>query len=257
MEYNHTMEQNESFSDTELWRIDKAFMTYHTKPSGYIIFTVFLSFSLIGIVLNIGTIYIIQYGRNIGREIKLQLTNLAVADLLFALLVPVLAAFQVLNFPFMDSAILCHIERFVVLTITSACPSWNLVISLERFVIIFFPFKAAHYTRKYKIIVAITAWVVGCLLHIDSFIFAKLVRDPQTNVMSCLVVVTSSTSLNRLLSAVKYILPSSTMTIVSIAISYKVECRQQIGETPTPYGKKVKKVSRPITIYVSALSFSA
>lgn len=242
MEHNLTAPQNGTAELTQ-GAMNQTLADHQTNRYNYPVFLMFWLISLLGLVLNTGAIYIIQYGRNVSREIKLQLTNLAVADLLFSLVVPVLAAFRVIKFPFIHSHTLCSLERFAIHTIKFSGPLWNLTISLERMVVICFPFRAVHYRKRHKVIVAVATWIFACVIHIDALIFAKLIRDPVTGTMSCWVVVTSSTDVNRLLAGVRCALPASIMTISSIVISYKIGCRKRIGETPSLQGKKVRQVS--------------
>ncbi|XP_067942901.1 C3a anaphylatoxin chemotactic receptor-like [Watersipora subatra] len=179
-------------------------------------------FGIVGAIFNICTIFIIRQGQHTSGEVKLQLINLAVADFLASLSIPILATFGVLQVSFPDDRCLCTTMQFLGAVPLYVSPLWNLVISLERFVIVFFPFRAALYRRKQKIAVAISVWLLGALAEIDGLLYSDIRYYPQINLTMCQRQgALRNPSLYLAIQAIKFIVPSTTILIVYISIGIK------------------------------------
>ena len=140
----------------------------------YVIGSIYALFSLLGFVLNLLTIFIVRLGNNIGKEFKIQLINLAIADIAFALVAPVEIAIYLLNLSFPNSTILCKIFCFgsgITYFTSLLCSA---AISLERFVIIYFPFRASRYRKRHKLFVIAAVWILGAVDGIIGLVFADV-----------------------------------------------------------------------------------
>lgn len=110
----------------------------------------------LGIILNLISIASIISGKRIHKEVKIQMTNLAIADLLACLVPEYLEQFWVFK---TDTT--CRVMSFIGYGAFYAGPLWNMVISLERVFVVFFPFKVRLYSGKLKAFVAVCVWMIG------------------------------------------------------------------------------------------------
>ena len=147
---------------------------YHSVITVYIMGFICIAFAVTGVLFNTLTIVVISKGQRIRKQLKFQLVNLAVADLVTAGTFPIYLMYRLLrlNFPLNDA--LC---KFIGLT--SIWPNfvsllWNMIISIERLLVIYFPLRMRHYLLKWKIIVAKLIWGMGFALRSNSL--AKLGR---------------------------------------------------------------------------------
>lgn len=134
--------------------------TYHHHcPDGFYERYLYITMASLGLILNIVSICTIICGQKMNKEVKLQMTNLAIADLL-ACLVP-----GYLQVPWaFNTDVSCKMLSFVGYGSFHTGPLWNMVISMERLVIVYFPFRARRYSSRYKIIVAVCVWTAGLAL---------------------------------------------------------------------------------------------
>lgn len=140
-------------------------------------FALFVSESALGIILNILTIFIIRGGKHIGKAVHLNLINLAIANILRAVTFPLLAAFELDPFSlvhFPNSSVLCKLYIFFVHGTQYASAFWSVVISVERFVVIFFPLKALSHSIKHKVLVVVGVWICCYAVRIDSAVYSDI-----------------------------------------------------------------------------------
>lgn len=108
----------------------------------------------LGIILNSTTLAVLVCGTNVGKEIRMQLTSLAVADVLWALTYPLC---KICSPP--TSQIFLYVAVYFV-TISFSCTG---AIGVERCVVVYFPLKTRTYSKRQKLHVIGIAWLVGTL----------------------------------------------------------------------------------------------
>ncbi|XP_067947421.1 histamine H2 receptor-like [Watersipora subatra] len=114
----------------------------------------------LGTFLNISTVIIIGFGRRITKEVKIQLINMALTDLLLALMTVsnVIMASLYFNkcvWSFDSSGVWTRVNLWY------ASPLCSASISIERAFIIYFPLSVYRYTKTHKILVACVIWVIA------------------------------------------------------------------------------------------------
>lgn len=215
------------------------------------------AFSLLGASLNIATITIIARGRNFGRGMKLQLMNLAVADLMSSLILPgssVVKGISSLS-SVIDYGILCRMQSYLVSVIFFSSLLFNTIISLERFVAVYFPLKMLNYRRVYATGLIVIAWL--CSLALNSSVlldFDPEVYSPELadNEVVCMAVNTLLVGKQHTVwlatFAIRCLVPSITILVAYRAICVKLVRRKQVGEKHQYYNnaisKQVSKVSK-------------
>ena len=203
---------------------------------------------VVGITLNILTIIVLRMGRKIHEEVKFQLINLAAADLLVACCLPTL---NILNF-FMTDAVqtlappdyqMCKVIIWLVLTATGASPLFNMLISLERFVVICFPLKARFYTKTLKRLAAVITWFItftgeAYVFALGSDNFDSM--EDVTQVGICKVRVRSLGALGLVWLLIQISIPTVTIIFCYTCIVIKL-CRQHtLGDSANQIQEKVR-----------------
>ena len=112
--------------------------------------------------------------------------NLALADLLMAVFDILHNLIYYLHLPFPNNVVLCKFYCFarwisIILSLLIAT-----AISIERFVIVFFPFKASQNRSAHKCITMAVAWLCAALLSIVVPLGAELRH--VGNLSQCIVV---------------------------------------------------------------------
>ena len=192
-------------------------------------------FAFFGLVLNTFTLVVIALGTKFGRGMKLQLGNLAIADLLCSLLTPgsaVVGGIVILPYP--DSTILCKMQQYI--TSVAFCTSLlcGAAISLERLVAVYFPLKMKEYRPRHAIVVLLSAWICTFALNVDSLIDNEVVTNPQrNNTMKCvsgryLLMQDVGGSL-LYLSTTRFLIPVVTILAAYGLIAIKLLTRKRIG----------------------------
>lgn len=118
------------------------------------------SMAVLGITLNIGTIITVRKGRSFKKKgIKLLLTNKSLADLLTSLTFPVAYALKPYwPYPTMLALfILASIASFAIYTSLL----WNTVLSVERFVAVYFPLRTLTNRKRSNGITCVFVWLVA------------------------------------------------------------------------------------------------
>ena len=170
---------------TTLPDIDLDDITLTVEDYSYI--SLYLSMAVLGVILNTFTLLTVGCGRHIDSKIKIQLMNLAFADLLMALFDPpdhTKVVYRNLSFPGNTAA--CKLYQFACGVSHYATLFCNAAISLERFVIIFFPFRAARYRKVHRYIVILLIWICAVLPAYPSLIQAEVIRYYDSSF--CLIV---------------------------------------------------------------------
>ena len=118
-------------------QLDSGIMLYnHREPTPFWFFAYCCTAIVLGVILNTLTITVLKMGRRIGEDVKFQLINLAIADLLTACCLP---TWYMVNYLITSSDYvaleehgyrMCQVIIWVVLGITAASPLLNMLISL-------------------------------------------------------------------------------------------------------------------------------
>ena len=121
--------------------------------------SIFIPEAALGLILNVGTILTVLKSRHLSTKgVHVLLVNKAVADLITSLTYPTVYA----ALPFGQEA---ELELLIISTFGSLgiylSLLWNAAISIERFVVIYFPLKSLVYTKKMKVILTAIVWSIG------------------------------------------------------------------------------------------------
>lgn len=209
--------------------------------SGYLIqisgiyIALLLTMAVLGLTVNILSIFIIALGSHVGKNIRIKLVNLAIADFLTA--VGLLVIFSGL-YSFIGT-----VGLIVYWTALQASLLCNMDISLERFVLIMFPFRAQKYKRVHRCIVTGLIWLFATLGSIP-LIFKIVNSLPVWLYITQLVLY--------------YAVPSVIITIANIGILIKLKDRTKIKQkyciqqTIHTY-RNLKKIPRPEDKFLRAI----
>ncbi|XP_067944594.1 RYamide receptor-like [Watersipora subatra] len=99
------------------------------------------------------------------------LINLAIADCLFALVYPIYCSTLFLIDDWSIMLFQCYVYVLICKTILTVSPLCTAAISLERLVIIYFPFRVKSYRRTHKLMIVALIWFSACLLSLDDVIY--------------------------------------------------------------------------------------
>ena len=190
-----------------------------------------------GVILNILTIFVLKMGRRIGKDIKFQLVNLVVADLLTACCLPTWYIVDILMTDTEHVALespgyrMCQVIIWVVLGVTGASPLFNMLISLERFIVICFPLRARFYTKTLKRIAVAMTWITAFAG--EAYLFTLDASDSEYTtegtslVEMCRVRVRTASVLVWILIQIS--IPTLTIIFCYICVVIKLCRRQKLG----------------------------
>lgn len=196
---------------------------------------VFAPVTILGFVLNIGTIATILNSQSLSnRGVHVFLVNKAIADLVTSLTYPIVYA----AFPYGKGA---ELYLFILSAIGSlgiyTSLLWNAAISIERFVMIYFPLKALTYTKRIKIILTSTVWAIGVFgsIILTLFTLARCNDDSMRNVKyqnKCALFTFDRSTAEIMVSTV---FPAATILIMYILVVRKLcdkstELRMSVGK---------------------------
>ena len=215
-------------------------------PKEYALLSTYLSMAILGLVFNSLTLIIIGHGKNTSKEIKPQLINLAIADLLMALFDPLKQVSILLRYlPFPGGIHLCRLYIFIKHAAHYASPLCNAAISLERFVIIFFPFRASRYTEFHKTIVIIAIWLCATLPGVRYLVHAELFSFGQIH--SCITRgFLFSPNIDYWINTLQYIFPACIIFVAYFATYTKLCLKKSSGvkrHLSAQWKKDLEKVS--------------
>lgn len=225
----HMMQnRTESFTTEEL-----------VRAYGYVLM------SVLGITFNLLTIMTLARGRRFAKGVKIELCNLAVADLISAAFIPIycIGVSETLSLGFVRNNALCKIVMFVGSGAFYVSPLWSMVISVERLVIVFYPLQAHRYTRRHKHVVAGCVWSVGLLIELEKIMQTGIKWSDLSEQWFCTYIqVEWGWDTYYSLMAVKYCLPAIIITVSYAAIGIKLCRNARIGERGTV--KQATRASR-------------
>lgn len=112
-----------------------------------------------GALLNLLAVLVLLTGHKNSKEMRVQLVNLAIVDTLMSMVEPQIYY----HHRFEDSVDLptCKFAGFAqycTLTLSTFC---NTVISIDRFIAVYFPLKAQQYKTFHKVVTAIFIWLIA------------------------------------------------------------------------------------------------
>ena len=200
---------------------------FFTELDDYATETAYILMSILGVFLNSLTICVVVFGQNVSKEIKIQLINLAVADLLMAITLPGLVMTLLLHLDFPDNSILCASIMAIGKAATYASIFCNTAMSVERFFIIYFPLRAARYTRRHKFIVVAAIWLIACLPEIETLLYSRIVEED--GVLACIrfpPLYDTNVELFSWMMMLKHLLPVVIIVVMYALIFVKV-CRRK------------------------------
>ena len=112
----------------------------------------------LGLILNIILIAAIKLGSHTSKTVHVQLINMAIADILLGI------SMIYRSLPIDHPGLPCPLQTLLTIGITNSNRLWTVALSIERFGVTYFPFKALQYTYRKKVTVAVSVWICGFLL---------------------------------------------------------------------------------------------
>ena len=195
--------------------------------------TAYASMTVLGLLFNIIAITILTCGKNFGKSIKLQLLNLAVADIIGAALTPTFVlTTRCVAQTYLGNSAVCKVHLYIMFTAMYLSILINATIAVERFVAVFFPFTMLAYRKKQRLIVIFVTWTVAFIFDIDIIINSGVQPSFYRNdITVCVIKKTESYELSVIFWRIKFLLPIVTIILMYILIFIKLKRLQSIGET--------------------------
>ena len=154
---------------------------YIKTIDGSVWFGSVVSMGILGLVLNLFVILVVTRGANISRKVIVQIINLAVADLLMAIFATLNGTIYFFQLSFPNCIVLCRLYRYMNSIAYSISLLVSVVISIERFAIVFFPFRISLYRQTHKCIAMAAAWIYVSLAAIHSAVYAIIKQRGAEN----------------------------------------------------------------------------
>ena len=213
--------------------------TWEEAAAGTRLSAVYIAETTLGVLINILLITVIKLGSHTSKEVHVQLINLAIADMVFGATTCAMAIVGQNLTPYSlypQSEVVCILVVFTYSGLMWSSSLWRMTISIERFVVIYFPFRARNYTHKKKVIVAIAVWICCLLLGCYGASGSSMVKsvhygfwEGPVNRELCQE---RSYLPDKLVYAVFLsLLPFFIIIIMYTLIAYKLCKRKQIGES--------------------------
>lgn len=221
MEYGNTTSGSSYDDGSKIMQISGSFVIM--AASTYALFAV------MGVTFNITGIYIIVVGKRTSPKVKIQLINLAVADILTALFDPCFVILNIIGFPF--TMFQCKVWYFFCHVFRYAGILCNVAICLERLVIVFFPLRPSRHQKKHKYIVVALIWICSTAAGVPTAIPIGY-KIANTSVV-CAVDLGSkfiTIEIFMMILIIKYALPPAIITVVYVAVILKLYSRRPIGQ---------------------------
>ena len=193
--------------------------------------------ALLGLFLNTLTITILLKGKKFGKGIRIQLVNLAVTDTLCSLVALVYAIVEGVvvlpSFSGYSTLKVCGFLQYVATLLFKASLMSNTVISLERFVAVYFPLKMRDYQRRHIIAVTIAIWIFAFLSNLQLLYRVKFYSSPlyNPNYLCISKIFFSPTAMDISMYSACYFIPVAIIITCYTLISIKLKRRKIIGES--------------------------
>ncbi|XP_067930219.1 kappa-type opioid receptor-like [Watersipora subatra] len=204
-----------------------------TKPPEvlYTVLAVQILVLFIGVTLNTINIVILAKGKKFGRRIKIQLLNLAAADILTALLIPGASpthSYSTLtHYP--NSPVLCKIHKLLGYSSFYASLIFHGAIAAERFVATYFPFVMSRYKKVHVIIVVLIGWIISFGSTIGLLSMADVVRTDKGLVCLLNFYTEDRIKMNINTYFVKFLVPSLIILAAYSIIGVRLRKKNIIG----------------------------
>ncbi|XP_067939444.1 growth hormone secretagogue receptor type 1-like [Watersipora subatra] len=213
----------------------------------------FVCAACFGVLVNILTISTLAVGTNIGKKVKIQLINLAVADCLLALLYPGLIMTELYQYTFDGQRSICKLYRIIAETALHASPISSAAISVERFVIVFYPFKSKVFTRVTLYKIVYVTWALAFFPEFFSYLATNLSENKM--IEFCKGERLFENSIYHWIQTVKYLIPASTIVVsyTLIVIKLCLRKRKKVGNSTLSKMRqdKIDKVMLLVNAFLS------
>lgn len=191
-----------------------------------LIYTIFGSISLLGVLFNIITIIVFTRGkRSSVRDIRILILNLAAVDIIYAISGPIPVALEITHVSFVNNIAVCKLYRFVYILSAYGSPLANLGIAIERLIILFSPARTLRLRNRQTVM----AIIIGSLWAFNFVITAEYMVSPILEFFDGEAFCVSNTYLNRKfpkifnwLLVVKFCVPSLLIMIIYAIIGIKL-----------------------------------
>ena len=189
------------------------------------VFAVYCWFVIIfGVTLNIFTILVLLFGDKNSPEMRVQLVNLAVADLAMSLVEPQTFRFHRLG---LDVAMpMCSFGGFLqyaTFTLSTLC---NMAISIDRFIAVFFPLKVQDITYAHKVGAALVLWILTVAVDFGTVFNCKMWEIFDYEWCFCSAVVYDSSDIStgnlHLIRFLKYAIPAFVIVLMYTLIGIRI-----------------------------------
>ena len=219
----------------------------HDHVAEELAFGVFCGLSaLTGIVLNVLTIIVLVTGHKNSKEVRVQLVNLALADIIFSVIAPVTFLHIRFEIPLTSNLAICKIAGFLGFYVVTLSPLCSVAISIDRVMAVYFPMRIRRYRRRHKIITAILVWMISLVVDMGA-LFNAFVKELHGEVWCFCSPVRYSKPFTffefYIASGVKYGVPALIIITMYSLIAYKLLRRKTLGER-TDSVKKQEKTRR-------------
>lgn len=218
----------------------------------YLFTTLCATCAVLGVVFNLLTIITLLTGRRNSREIRIQLVNLAISDLLWSLVGPAIFVYIRLEIPMTSNEALCKLISFLGFLVVTVSPLCNVAISLDRFVAVYFPMKIINYRTRHKVMAAAAVWMIGILVDMGTLFNAHTGEwDNQTWCYARPIIYDKTKTLPfeqfLIATAIKFGLPSIVMIVMYALIAGKLHKRHGVGDGNADIKDQLqKRVSRKL-----------
>ena len=204
--------------------------------------------STMGFILNVFTLAVIITGKRFAQNIKIQLGNMAIADLLCSILLPSSTLFGgLVNVPY-HSNILCKIHSHIIYSLFYSSLLFNTALALEKFVAVYFPLRMICYERRHIISVIVSVWSLAFLAEIDILFKSNVHISTITGMPGCYSAEEHRTFDEKklqciLFSGLRLGIPATIMLLAYGLIAIKLMKRRNVGESDVSASNTNKQVS--------------
>ncbi|XP_067950256.1 psychosine receptor-like [Watersipora subatra] len=203
--------------------------------------------STMGFILNVFTLAVIITGKRFAQNIKLQLGNMAIADLLCSILLPSSTLFGgLVKVPY-HSNILCKVHSHIVYSLFYSSLLFNTALAVEKFVAVYFPLRMFCYERRHIISVIVSVWSLAFLAEIDILFKSNVHISTITGMPGCYSAEEHRTFDENKLQCILYSglrlgIPATIMLLAYSLIAIKLMKRRNVGESDVSASNTNKQV---------------
>ncbi|XP_067943408.1 rhodopsin-like [Watersipora subatra] len=215
----------------------------------------FILATITGVALNLMTIFALAFGRNINKEVRIQLINLAVADMVMAAFFPTsMMTDNILYFPFQGSVTWCTLSIGMSLVGAKASILSTAAIGLERVIVLYVPLRSTRYGKTGKCVVVAVIWLIAIVPEALTVAPSTLMVHPNGNTY-CEIGLTIDMKYYQWLDAAQHTIPTVIILLSYTLIAFKLCIRKRsdiVREHSTdPHSKAIFRLQ--IMLAVDAL----